>query len=82
MGVRVYDFLCRNGHRVERFVNADIVENECECGAMGHRQIATPRVQLEGITGAFPGAADKWERTRASHMAKERKNQEKHGTYT
>lgn len=81
MGVRVYDFLCPNGHRVERFVNSDIVENECECGAMGHRQIATPRVQLEGITGAFPGAADKWERTRASHMAKERKNQEKHGTY-
>lgn len=81
MSVRVFDFRCKNGHVVERFVDADIVENECECGAMGLRQIATPRVSLEGLTGDFPGAADAWERKRNSHMAKERKNQEKHGTY-
>jgi hypothetical protein len=81
VSTRVFDFLCHNGHRVERFVESDIVEHECECGAMGHRQIATPRVQLEGITGAFPGAADAWERRRASHMAKEAKNMQEHGSY-
>jgi hypothetical protein len=82
MGLRVYDFLCPNGHLVEQFVNDDIVENQCpHCDAMGHRQIAAPRAQLEGLSGAFPGAADKWERTRASHMAKEQKNQANHGTY-
>lgn len=81
MSLRVFDFVCHNGHRVERFVESDIVEHECECGALGTRVIASPRAQLDGTSGHFPGAADKWERTRESHMAKERKNQEKHGTY-
>jgi hypothetical protein len=81
MGVKVFDFGCANGHVVERFVNDDIHEHQCECGAMGKRQIAAPRAQLEGITGAFPGAAMAWEKRRESHMAKERKNQENHGTY-
>lgn len=81
MGTRVYDFLCHNGHRVERFVNADIVEHECECGALGKRQVAAPRAKLEPFTGAFPGAADKWVRDRESHMAKERKNVENHDSY-
>lgn len=82
MGTRVYDFLCHNGHRVERFVNADIVEHECECGALGKRQVAAPRAKLEPFTGAFPGAADKWVRDRESHMQKEKQNVEKHGSYT
>jgi hypothetical protein len=81
MGLRVFDFLCPRGHRVERFVDADIVENQCECGALGVRQISAPRAQLEGFSGAFPGAADKWEKNRESHMRKERKNMDKHGTY-
>lgn len=81
MGIKVFDFLCHNGHRSEHFVNDDIFEVECHCGAMGHRQISAPRAKLEGITGAFPGAADKWVRNRESHMKKERKNKENHGTY-
>lgn len=79
--IRVFDFLCRNGHRVEHFVNATIEEVECECGAMGKRQIAAPRFDLDGCSGHFPTAADAWERRRDSHMRKERKNQENHGTY-
>lgn len=79
--IRVFDFRCPEGHVVERFVSDDIRECQCECGAMGHRQLATPRAKLEGFTGSFPGAADAWEKRRQSHMAKERKNQENHGTY-
>ncbi len=82
MSVRVWDFLCKNGHRVERFVESGTEEVECECGAMGVRQMAAPRSALEPFTGAFPGAADAWERRRESHMRKERKSQENHGTYT
>lgn len=82
MGVRVWDFVCRNGHRVERFVGEGIEEVECECGAMGKRQIAAPRAQLDGCSGHFPSAADALERRRESHMKLERKNQENHGTYT
>jgi hypothetical protein len=81
MGLRVYDFTCSAGHTVERFVSADIEEHECECGAMGKRQLAAPRARLEGFTGAFPGAADAWERRRESHMRKEQRNQREHGTY-
>lgn len=82
MSLRVYDFLCHNGHRAEHFVDSDIVEVECACGAMGKRQIAAPRASLDGISGHFPSASDAWERRRESHMALERKNQENHGSYT
>lgn len=81
MGLRVFDFLCPRGHRTEHFVDADIVEVECKCGALGARQIAAPRATLDGCSGDFPTASDKWAARRESHMRKERKNQEKHGTY-
>ena len=81
MGTRVFDFVCAHGHQVERFVESDIVEHRCECGAMGFRQIAAPRFALDGTSGDFPTAADQWEKRRESHMRKERENQEKHGTY-
>lgn len=79
--IRVWDFLCKNGHRVEHFVESGIEEVECECGAMGKRQMAAPRANLDGCSGDFPTAADVWERRRESHMRKERKNVENHGTY-
>lgn len=81
MAVRVWDFLCRNGHRVEHFVDVGIEEVECECGAMGKRQIAAPRASLDGCSGHFPTAADAWERRRESHMRREKHNQENHGSY-
>lgn len=81
MSLRVFDFLCRNGHRVEHFVDSSIEEVECECGAMGKRQIAAPRFDLDGCSGDFPTAADAWEKRRDSHMRKEKRNQENHGTY-
>lgn len=81
MGIRVYDFRCPKGHVIERFVDADIVEHQCDCGALAKRQLSTPRFALDGTSGDFPTAADAWEKRRDSHMAKERKNQENHGTY-
>lgn len=79
--IRVFDFECPNGHVVEHFVDAGTEEVLCECGGIGRRKIPAPRAQLEGITGAFPGAADSWTKRRESHMAVERKNKAKHGTY-
>jgi putative FmdB family regulatory protein len=87
MGVRVFDFRCRRcDHVAEFFIDmATWREGDdvpCpKCHGPAGRQIAAPRAQLEGITGAFPGAADAWERRRASHMAKEQKNLAEHGTY-
>jgi hypothetical protein len=79
--IRVFDFLCLNGHVVEHFVDVGTEEVVCHCGGIGKRMIPAPRAQLEGITGAFPGAADSWVKRRESHIRKEKKNQEKHGTY-
>lgn len=83
MSIRVFDFRCAAGHVTEHFVEAGTESVRCpECGEPAARQIAAPRSQLEGITGAFPGAAMAWEKRRESHMKKEKKNVENHGSYT
>jgi hypothetical protein len=82
MSVRVFDFRCIAGHISEHFVEAETRAVQCpDCDQLALRQIAAPRAKLEGITGDFPSAADKWTRNRESHLAKERRNQESHGTY-
>ena len=78
----LFDFRCAAGHVSEHFVDAEARAVRCpECGFLASRQISAPRAQLEGITGAFPSAADKWVRNRESHMAREQHNKETHGTY-
>ena len=83
MARRMFDFRCADGHVHERLVGAETRRVTCTtCGKLAQRMIAAPRCQLEGITGAFPGAAMKWEKNRESHMRKEQKHKEKHGTWT
>ncbi len=48
----------------ERFVDTTITQYPCTCGGMMTRMIGMPTVKLEGITGAFPGAHDRWARIR------------------
>ena len=82
MSLRVFDFQCPVGHRNEMFTEADVRSVQCPtCGKLAQRLIANPRAVLEGITGSFPGAAMTWEKRRESHMKKETRNQERHGTY-
>lgn len=85
MSIRVFDFRCVNGHVTEHFVDSTYREGDdvqCpHCRKPASRQPAAPRSQLEGITGAFPGAAMAWEKRRESHMKKEKKNVENHGSY-
>lgn len=80
--IRVYDFLCENGHRVERFVTTEFHTAKCTlCDAFAARQFPAPRSELEGITGDFPTAADKWANDRDSKLRAERKTMENHGEY-
>ena len=82
MAIRVFDFQCSAGHRNEMFVEADVVSMQCvTCGKTAQRMIAAPRAVLEGITGDFPGAAMKWEKTRESKMKQEQKHKEQHDTW-
>jgi hypothetical protein len=77
--IRVFDFLCSAGHVEERFILRDERTVVCsDCGAVAYRMIAGARSQLEGISGAFPSAADKWVRDRESHMRRESKYMASH----
>ncbi len=72
--IRVFDFLCPSGHVQERFTSAYTETINCQvCGTTAFRQLSTPRVKLEGVTGDFPGAAMKWEKKHREQLAKEQK---------
>ena len=59
------DFKCDAcGTIQERFLDSTIEQVACKCGNIAKRIIGMPTVQLEGITGAFPGAHEKWARIR------------------
>jgi hypothetical protein len=80
--IRVYDFRCAQGHVTEMFVDSDLLVTNCpRCGDLADRTIPAPRSQLEGFSGAFPGAYHKWAANRESHMAKERKSMASKGEY-
>lgn len=68
----IFDFECPFGHINEEFVDAAVHQTACrDCGAPAERRISPPRVRLEGITGAFPTAADAWVRRREEKMRQE-----------
>ena len=59
----IYDFECENGHRFEALVHAAVTDTPCRfCATHASRLLPAPRSRLEGITGAFPSAYDKWTR--------------------
>lgn len=62
----IRDFLCTKcGTVSEKLVNTDIRVIKCiECQGDAVEQLSMPTVRLEGITGAFPGAHDRWARIR------------------
>lgn len=63
--MRLFDFKCSIcGHVDEYMVHSSQKEHKCVCGGTSYRKISMPTVRLEGITGAFPGAHDKWARIR------------------
>lgn len=76
----LFDFSCNHcGKTEERFVDTDTRSVPCSCGELMVRDIATPTVSLEGITGAFPGAHDKWARIREEKFRKNIRNNHENG---
>jgi hypothetical protein len=60
---RMFEFMCAKEHITERFVDDEVKVVECpHCRNDASRIISTPRIRLEGITGAFPSASDAWAR--------------------
>jgi hypothetical protein len=63
MPKRMFEFVCVKGHTVDRFVDTEVRTVECpHCHNDASRIISSPRIALEGITGAFPDAAARWAR--------------------
>jgi hypothetical protein len=60
---RIFEFRCVKDHITEKLVDDEVRSVECpHCHNEASRIISTPRIRLEGITGAFPSASDAWAR--------------------
>lgn len=60
---RIFEFRCVKDHTTEKFVDDEVKSIECpHCRNEAVRIISSPRIQLEGISGAFPTAYDAWAR--------------------
>lgn len=69
-----FDFSCEDSHISESFVSVDDRAISCKtCGKKATRILSCPTIKLEGITGSFPGASDRWEKVRAEKLSQERK---------
>lgn len=81
--LRLFDFECEEGHRSEALVADGVRSIQCpHCHRQAQRQISAPSIQLEGLTGAFPGAAMRWVTKRAEKQAVQERCKREHGTYT
>lgn len=72
----LFDFKCKScNHVIEEFSKSDDISHTimCKCGGQMRRIISPVRSKLEGISGAFPTAYDKWDKKRQQHMKVEAK---------
>lgn len=68
---RLYDFRCEPCDLVtEEYTEYKTTSTCPSCGGETTKTIGTPHVKLEGVSGAFPGAAIRWEK-----MHRQRSNQ-------
>lgn len=72
---RIYEHKCRNcGDVFERFIEYENRVAVCTCGGFADRIFSVPYFKEDIMS-------DRWMKNRESHMKKERKNMERHGTY-
>ena len=68
------DFKCADGHVTEALREDSVTTIVCShCGKEAIKALAAPRSNLEGFTGAFPDAYDRWARVRADKLKVEQK---------
>lgn len=68
------DFKCADGHVTEALREDSVTSIVCShCGKEAIKALAAPRSNLEGFTGAFPDAYDRWARVRAERLKVEQK---------
>lgn len=68
------DFLCVEGHVTEALREDSVRTISCPiCGKDAVKAVSAPTIKLEGFTGAFPDAYDRWTRVRAEKLKQEQK---------
>lgn len=70
---RIYEFVCENGHRAERYVEFEHNIVQCDCGASAKRVISAPAIKLEGWSGSFPSAHGRFEQRHLDKLKAEQK---------
>jgi hypothetical protein len=74
MGLRVFNFLCEEGHLHEHFVSYEVTEVSCkDCSKPALKQLSAPTIYLEPFSGLHPSASDRWARNRAEKQKLEQK---------
>jgi rRNA maturation protein Nop10 len=68
------DFWCASCASTEEyFVENDLTTTACQvCGQDATKVISPIRFQLEGVSGDFPTAADRWVKRREEKIAQEK----------
>lgn len=71
---RLFDFVCEDGHVTERLTEDSVRTVTCSsCDKDAVRVVSAPQVKLEGFSGAFPDAYDRWSKVRAEKLKQEQK---------
>jgi hypothetical protein len=70
---RMYEFVCECGQRTESLVIYEVTEIECICGRLASRIVSAPSFNLEGWSGHFPSAYERFESRHTEKLKAERK---------
>ena len=71
---RMYEFVCENGHKIERYCVYETQSVQCECGGSASRIMSAPSVKLEGWSGSFPSEHGKFEKKHLDQLKWEQKH--------
>lgn len=68
------DFKCAGDHVTEALRDDSEQSIVCPvCGNTAIKALASPQIKLEGFSGAFPDAYDRWTKVRAEKLKQEQK---------
>ena len=70
---RMFEFVCASGHHMDKLTDYESKSVPCDCGETAHRVLSTPAIKLEGWSGSFPGAANRFEKSHLNKLKAEQK---------
>ena len=71
--MRMYEFACECGQKIERLTVYETASVQCACGKNATRIMSAPAFKLEGWSGHFPSEYGRFERKHMEKLNAERK---------